>query len=291
MEDRNNQRDISRGDRGNVQRQNYRQSEEYQRRKALRMKKRRRQVYIARTCVFGGGALIILALVLIINGIVHHKSVKESIQFVEEKQKDTTVYRIMENKPEIDVQLITPNEYSRPQISTEKITGIVVHYTANPGTTAQQNRDFFDGLKDSHLTSVSSHFVVGLEGEVIQCIPTSERAYASNQRNFDTISIECCHTDETGKFNDATYDSVVRLCAYLCTKFNLEADAVIRHYDVTGKACPKYFVDNEEEWTKFKTAVDAYMKGNSREVDKEEHDSFYGIGEQTITPSITENQS
>ena len=83
MEDRNNQKDTPRGNRGNIQRQNYRQSEEYQRRKALRMKKRRRQVYIARTCVFGGGALIILALFLIINGIVHHKSVKESIQFVE----------------------------------------------------------------------------------------------------------------------------------------------------------------------------------------------------------------
>ena len=284
MEDRNNQRDISRGDRGNVQRQNYRQSEEYQRRKELRMKKRRRQVYIARTCVFGGGALILLAIVLIVNSVIQHKGAKESMNLMDRIKKDTTVYRIMENKPDIDIQLLTPNEYSRPQIATEKITGIVVHYTANPGTTAQQNRDFFEGLKDSHLTSVSSHFVVGLEGEIIQCIPTSERAYASNQRNFDTISIECCHIDETGKFNDATYESVVKLCAYLCTKFNLEAEAVIRHYDVTGKACPKYFVENEEEWEKFIMAVDTYMKGNSKEVSKQEHDSFYDMGQPTVTP-------
>ena len=47
----------------------------------------------------------------------------------------------------------------------EKIRGIVIHYTANPGSTAQNNRDYFEGLKDSHETSVSSHFVVGLEGE------------------------------------------------------------------------------------------------------------------------------
>lgn len=290
MEDRDNKKDTPIGGRGNIKRQNYRQSEEYQRRKELRRKQRRRQVYIARTCVFGGGALILLTIILIINGIVHQKDVRESIQYVKELQKDTTVYRIMENKPEIDIQLLTPNEYSRPQIATEKITGIVVHYTANPGTTAQQNRDFFEGLKDSHITSVSSHFVVGLEGEMIQCIPTTERAYASNQRNFDTVSIECCHVDETGKFNDATYDSVVKLCAYLCTKFNLDADAVIRHYDVTGKACPKYFVDNEEEWEKFKMAIDTYIKGNSREVSKEEHDSFYEIGGQTATPSIGEEE-
>ncbi|MFR8755306.1 MAG: hypothetical protein ACLVG5_00555 [Clostridium sp.] len=38
----------------------------------------------------------------------------------------------------------------------------MVHYTANPGTTAQQNRDYFEGLKDSHETHASSHFVIGL---------------------------------------------------------------------------------------------------------------------------------
>ena len=107
---------------------------------------------------------------------------------------------IEERKPDIDVQLLTVNEYSRPGTEVEKIRGIVIHYTANPGSTAQNNRDYFEGLKDSHETSVSSHFVVGLEGEIIQCVPTWEMAYASNSRNVDTVSIECCHSDETGKF-------------------------------------------------------------------------------------------
>ena len=52
--------------------------------------------------------------------------------------------------PQIDEQLLTVNEYSRPGIALEEGRGIVVHYTANPGTGAQANRNYFEGLKDSH---------------------------------------------------------------------------------------------------------------------------------------------
>ena len=152
------------------------------------------------------------------------------------------------------------NEYSRPGIATNKITGIVVHYTANPGATAMNNRDYFEGLKDSHITKASSNFVVGLEGEIVQCVPTWEIAYASNSRNIDTVSIECCHPDETGIFNKKTYQSMVDLCAWLCLKFDLDENDVIRHYDVTGKICPKYFVENEDAWRKFKSDIGTKLK-------------------------------
>ena len=164
------------------------------------------------------------------------------------------------SQPDIDVQLLDINEYSRPGIESDPITGIVIHYTANPGSTAQQNRDYFNGLKDSHETSVSSHFVVGLEGEIVQCVPTWEIAYASNERNHDTVSIECCHPDETGKFNDETYKSVVQLTAFLCEKYGLTQENVIRHYDVTGKICPKYFVEHEDAWQTFKEDVGAALQ-------------------------------
>lgn len=158
-------------------------------------------------------------------------------------------------KPDIDVELLTVNPYSRPGTPTNKITGIVVHYTANPGATAMDNRNYFEGLKDGHDTQVSSNFIVGLEGEIVQCVPTWEMAYASNSRNIDTVSIECCHPDETGKFNTETYRSMVQLCAWLCMKFDLNEEDVIRHYDVTGKNCPKYFVENEEAWANFKADI------------------------------------
>ena len=159
------------------------------------------------------------------------------------------------SEPDIDVQLLDVNPYSRPGIESNGITGIVIHYTANPGSTAQDNRDYFNGLQYSQETSASSNFVVGLDGEIIQCVPTWEVAYASNDRNYDTVSIEVCHPDESGKFTDKTYRSLVQLTAWLCVKFDLSADDVIRHYDVTGKNCPKYFVENEEAWAAFKENV------------------------------------
>ena len=166
-----------------------------------------------------------------------------------------------EGAPYIDVELLTPNEYSRPQIPIESVQYIAIHYTANPGSTAQDNRDYFNGLQYSGQTEASSNFIVGLDGEIIQCVPTWEIAYASNERNADTVSIEVCHPDETGKFTDATYRSLVQLTAWLCVKFDLKEDQIIRHYDVTGKNCPKYFVENEDAWEMFKDNVwDAVQK-------------------------------
>lgn len=160
-----------------------------------------------------------------------------------------------EDAPAMKVELLTPNEYSRPEIPLEKINGIVVHYTANPGSSAEANRNYFEGLKDSGATYASSHFIIGLEGEIIQCIPSKEIAYASNERNEDTLSIECCHPDESGVFTDATYDSLVDLVAWLCQRFGLQSTDVIRHYDVTGKICPKAFVEDEQAWEQFRSDV------------------------------------
>lgn len=167
--------------------------------------------------------------------------------------------KTVKTPPEYDVQLLDVNEYSRPGIPLEKVRGIVVHYTANPGTSAQNNRDYFQGLSLSGENSVSSHFVVGIEGEVIQCVPCNEVAYASNDRNSDTISIECCHTDESGKFSDSTYKTLVHLTAWLMGRYDLKIDDVIRHYDVTGKNCPKYFVEYPLAWEQFKKDVNSYI--------------------------------
>lgn len=161
---------------------------------------------------------------------------------------------------DINVKLLEVNPYSRPGIALKKVKGIVVHYTANPGTDAMANRNYFNNLprineKKEKKTYVSSHFVVGIEGEIVQCIPTSEMSYASNGRNSDTVSIECCHKRKNGKFTEQTYQSLVDLTVYLCAKYDLTEQDVIRHYDVTGKNCPKYFVEHEEAWQRFLSDV------------------------------------
>ena len=155
----------------------------------------------------------------------------------------------------VERDLLVPNEYSRPGDSLTKINGIVIHYVGNPGSTAKNNRDYFNNLALTKATYASSHFIVGLEGEVIQCIPLNEIAYASNSRNEDTISIENCHPDETGEFNDVTYASLVKLAGWLCFTYDLEEDEIIRHYDVKGKLCPLYYVEHEDAWTALKADI------------------------------------
>jgi N-acetylmuramoyl-L-alanine amidase len=148
---------------------------------------------------------------------------------------------------------LTVNAWSRPGDPLEVVDGVVIHYVGNPNTTAQANRNYFESLSSgTNDIYASSHFIVGLEGEVLQCIPLTEISYASNTRNSDTVSVEVCHPDETGEFSPVTYDRVVELTAWLCETFRLDpATDVIRHYDVTGKDCPKYYVENPEAWAQF----------------------------------------
>lgn len=147
------------------------------------------------------------------------------------------------------------NEYSRPGIALEEINGIVVHYVANPGSTGWENRHYFEGLAQSHETKAGAHFVIGLDGTIIQCVPLTELTYCSNSRNVDTISIECCHPEADGKFTEETYQSLVKLCKWLMERYALEAEDVIRHYDVTGKLCPLYFVEHEDAWESFQESL------------------------------------
>lgn len=168
-------------------------------------------------------------------------------------------------EPGITEMFLTPNEYSRPGTPLTEVNSIVIHYTANPGTGAKSNRDYFENLRISKETSASSHFVIGLDGEIIQCIPLDEIAYASNDRNNDTISIECCHPDASGKFNDKTYRSLIALTAWLCSEYDLDREDIIRHYDVSGKLCPLYYVEHEDAWETLKDDVITYETENAIE--------------------------
>jgi N-acetylmuramoyl-L-alanine amidase CwlA len=177
------------------------------------------------------------------------------------EKKETVTEQVPLPQITIESKLLEPNKYSRPQIELKKVKGIVVHYTANPGTDAIDNRNYFNNLPNTNKgkknpTYASSHFIVGLEGQIIQCVPLDEIAYASNDRNSDTISIECCHPNKSGKFNKATYQALKELVLYLCIKYDLSADDVIRHYDVTGKLCPLYFVKHEDKWLSFKSEIE-----------------------------------
>lgn len=233
----------------------------------IRARYERRKKERTRQLLIRAGICIGVVLVVLIIVLIFVKSISSDKATEKQNTEDAILlHKYIDQQPTLDVQLLDVNKYSRPGLQLEKVNGIVVHYTANPGTTAQQNRDYFQGLAQSGKTYASSHFVIGLEGEIVQCIPCSEISYASNDRNNDTISIECCIEDETGKFNSKTYDSLIRLTTWLMGRYELRTADVIRHYDVTGKACPKYFVDHEDSWEQFHKDLIDYIEKNG--VDK-----------------------
>lgn len=202
--------------------------------------KKIKQRKIRRTLILLGGAVSLLAFFI----VTYLREIHE--QQVENQGEEVGII----------VDLLTINPYSRPGILREKTNGIVIHYVGNPNSSAKQNRDYFEGLKNTQETKASAHFIVGLDGEIVQCIPSKEVAYASNSRNWDTIAIEVCHPDETGKFNEKTYKSLVKLTAWMANKYQISNKNIIRHYDVTGKLCPKYYVEYEDAWKQLKKDID-----------------------------------
>lgn len=215
--------------------------------------------------VIGAASLVSLLVIFLLVGLANF--LKPS----DENAWETMSYNYSEievMKPEVTEMFLTQNINSRPGTALKKVKGVVVHYTANPGTDAKANRNYFESRKDCADESrykVSSHYIIGLDGTIIQCIPEEEIAYASNNRNSDTISIECCHPDKKGKFTEQTYQSLVSLVSYLCDKYALNLEDIIRHYDVTGKECPRYYVKHPKAWKKFKGDIDSYLKKCTKE--------------------------
>lgn len=146
---------------------------------------------------------------------------------------------------------------------------ILVHWVGNAGSSAMGNRNYFESCKSKRVYA-SSQYIIGLQGEIIRDIPENEVAYHAGNLtvNRNSIGIECCHPDWTGKFNSATYNSLVELCVDLCRRYGLTANNIIRHYDVTRKECPKYYVKNPIEWIEFKNDVASRLGQASQVVEE-----------------------
>lgn len=157
---------------------------------------------------------------------------------------------------------LTPNPYSRPQLKMGKIKGVVIHWVGNPGSQAMANRNYFESLKVGQCNAKgekiygSSHYIIGLQGEVLACVPETEVAYHAGGANSQYLGIEVCHPDGTGKFSPVTYERLITCVAEICQRYHLVSDqAVKRHYDVTGKRCPLYYVQENQAWEQLKKDV------------------------------------
>jgi N-acetylmuramoyl-L-alanine amidase len=182
----------------------------------------------------------------------------------------------------ITEQLLTKNKYSRPCTLLKAVKGIAIHWVANPGSTAQGNRNYFESLKDQVPPNdnrfASAHYIIGLQGEIIQCVPDKEVCYhvgadtytnealrrLSSYPNNSTIGIELCHPAANGKFTVETLKSCRELVSALLYTYGLTKDDIWRHYDVTKKVCPKYFVDHTDEWDAFRASIEVLSNGGKK---------------------------
>lgn len=179
----------------------------------------------------------------------------------------------------ITEQFLTPNQWSRPQDKLHKVLGIVVHWCANPNSTAEANRNFFESRKGGTKGFGSAHYVINLDGAVVQCLPLDEMSYhvgshvytaqalkkLGSYPNNCTVGIECTHIDDNGTMTKATYDALVELATMLLKKYNLTENDLWTHKTVVGwKDCHMYFVKNNDEWIKFKTLVGNKLRGKAQ---------------------------
>ena len=162
---------------------------------------------------------------------------------------------------EIKELLTHVSNYSRGRHTAIKY--LVLHYTANNGDTALSNCKYFSGAN----RNASAHYFVDEKG-VYRSVRDMNVAWHCGSlngykhkycRNTNSIGIEMCsRKDKNGKFyiKEETIANAIELTKYLMEKYDIPVENVIRHYDVTGKICPRPFVEDEKLWLDFKDRLE-----------------------------------
>lgn len=179
----------------------------------------------------------------------------------------------MIRKPKVTKRLLPVNMFSRPGKKLVSIKGIVVHWTGNPSLDAEGHAKYFKGLAKQDPNDnkfdryAGAHYFVGTKGDIIQLIPDNEVAYHVGAKSYNEatldkfnttypnnclIGVELCHPDTTGEFTEDTWNKSIQLIGWLLEEYDLTLSDVVRHNDVTGKVCPKWFVEDENAYQKFR---------------------------------------
>ena len=130
---------------------------------------------------------------------------------------------------------------------------LVIHSTANKGSTAKNEADWLNNPNNHRVGSW--HFCVDDE-QVVSAIPVNEEAFhaSDNEVNKSSISLEIC---ESGNRENTLHNAVIT-AANLMAKFNLKT--ICRHDDFTSsKVCP-HILPSGDVWHKFKSNVLAEVK-------------------------------
>ena len=156
----------------------------------------------------------------------------------------------------------------------KRTTKIAWHYTgAHDVKGINTIVNWFEKIRRGHKVNgkyiyASSNYVCDLDGAIYEYVPRNKIAWTTNQANSYSIGIECATTGKDDHYSDKEYVSMVKLGAWLCSIYDLDPRKdFIRHNDVTGKICPRYFVNNPNKWKQFKNDCYNYMTGKLKEAD------------------------
>lgn len=184
-------------------------------------------------------------------------------------------------------KLLTPYNYNAG--TEDRIKYIVIHYVGALGG-AEANCKYYA----SQYIGASAHYYIGFNGEIWQSVEEKDiawhcgaKAYVHPEcRNQNSIGIEMCVRNSSGNladtsrdwyFEDATVQAAIELTKELMAKYNIPADRVIRHHDVTGKICPNPYVWNHTQhtWDSFKAALTVVPVKKSRWIQEDNGWRFY----------------
>lgn len=157
--------------------------------------------------------------------------------------------------------------------SIRKLKGVIAHWTANEGkgANAKANRNYFNNT-DRYA---SAHYIVD-DKTIVQCLYDNEVGYhvganiykADGNRikegsltpNYFVIGFEMC-VNKDGDWKK-TYKNSVDLAAFLLRKYEFTINDLYRHFDITGKDCPKMMLA-EKDWQAFKTDIEKAMSDDA----------------------------
>ena len=169
----------------------------------------------------------------------------------------------------VQTKLLPIHDHTRSGTHLPIVRGVVFHWPEAGRWTSEKLYDYIENLPRTEPTRYASyHYIVGLNGEIVQMIPENECAWHAGpsgdtlpdterllggKPNWRTIGICMCHPDKSGEFLSATLDSGRELAAWILRRN--KAKIILRHYDCTGKYCPKWFVDNPDDWEDFQEEI------------------------------------
>lgn len=152
---------------------------------------------------------------------------------------------------------------------TSDIRYLVYHCTGNDGDTRANKAQYYAEA----LVRSSAHYFVD-DGGVTRSVPDRYIAWAVGGKkrsdcavtgggklhgivtNSNSLSIELCDTLRDGRLmaTETTLANGAALGRLLMARYDIPIENVVRHFDVTGKRCPAYFMD-EKKWAAFKARL------------------------------------